>query len=128
MNNKYDTYKNKTFKYSYPFTWAGRNKDYLKLVDSRPILKQYIDPLVFRLRFYDIDLNIISDDFYVLNKNQIKFPAYEEIPQKEFKGWEFYYEGEIEYITFDNYSKLNEAILNGYDDIKLKASYIDINI
>ena len=63
MTNKYESYKNINFSYNYPYSWEKRNQNYLKLVDSRRTLKEYIEPLVYRLRFYNIDGELINDRF-----------------------------------------------------------------
>ena len=122
-SNKYESYNNDTFSYDYPFEWEKRNKDYLKTVETRPNLKQYIDPLVYRLRFYDINDSIISDSFYTPNNDVILFPEAAEVTGKVFVGWEFEYNGSVVVITKDDYSSLTDAINNNYDDIKLKAKY-----
>ena len=38
MNNKYQEYTPKDFKYDYPWTWFKRNKEYLEKRDDREVL------------------------------------------------------------------------------------------
>ena len=122
MTNKYDSYNNEQFKYSYPYTWEKRNKVYLKKYEDRPIIRDYIEPLVFRVRFYGFENEILSDDFYYSTKNKIIFPVIE-IDNDNQIYWSFIYNDELVYVTSDNYEQLEVAVNNGYDDIKLNATY-----
>ena len=123
MSNKYSSYENKIFPYSYPYSWDRRNKVYLRLFEDRPIYKDYMLPLVFRLRFYSEDYEIISDDFYTPSHNTIRFPIPEDIPGKRFVGWKFFYRGDSFVVTLNDYKILNDIIVAGADDIKLFAVY-----
>ena len=55
MSNK-NNYEGEIFSYSYPYTWDKRNRIYLKLYEDRPIIRDFILPVVYRLRFYDTDI------------------------------------------------------------------------
>lgn len=119
MNNNYE---NKTFSYSYPYTWDRRNKIYLKKYEDRQKIKDYIMPLVFRLRFYSFENEILSDNFYTSIKNKISFPIIETENDNQ-TYWSFMYNNELVYITSENYEQLEIAINEGYNDIKLTATY-----
>lgn len=114
-----DNYENKTFKYNYPYSWEQRNRIYLKKYEDRPIIRDYIVPLVYRIRFYDGD-SILSDNFYVGLNSNISFPIEEEDTLIE---WYFKYDNELAYVTSDNYKLLKTAIADGYDNITLFKSY-----
>lgn len=111
-----NNYENKTFSYSYPYTWEKRNKTYLKKFEDRAPVRDFIMPMVFRIRFYDLHEVIVEDRFYTTLKNGIIFPNIDGI-----EYWSFVYDNTVVYVTADNYTVLEEAINNGYDDIKLNA-------
>lgn len=113
-----DNYENQVFKHSYPYTWEKHNKVYLKKYENRPQIKEYIVPLVFRIRFYDLSDTIISDKFYT-SKSNIEFPNVQGI-----EYWCFTYDDELVYVNADNRTALETAIDNGYEDIRLNASLI----
>lgn len=124
MTNKYDSYESELFTYEYPYTWERRNRNYLRKVYDRRKEKQYILPIVFRLRFYSSSGVLISDDTYSPNThNRIKFPDPELIPGITFVGWKFSFKGKEFCITPENFVELKEAIMFGADDIKLTAYY-----
>lgn len=108
-----DNYENKAFQYNYPYTWEKRNKQYLKKREDRPAVRDYIIPLVFRLRFYYKGI-IMEDQFFTSVKNRIPFPvmAVEGV-------WVFEYKDEEVTVTADDYSLLIDAVNDGYEDIKL---------
>ena len=124
MNNNYE---NEIFQYSYPFTWDKRNINYLKKVYDKKKIKEFIVPIVFRLRFYDINNSIVSDNTYSPSNNSIEFPILDNIligdREYTFYGWEFLYNGELVTITSEDYTALKLAVMDGYDDIKLTAKY-----
>lgn len=127
MTNKYDSYESELFTYEYPYTWERRNRNYLRKVYDRRKNKEYIIPITFRLRFYSSSGILISDDTYSPNTNhRIKFPDPELIPGSAFVGWKFEYKGEEFCVTSDNYSELKDIIMNGAEDIKLIAYYVEI--
>lgn len=125
MTNKYDSYESELFCYEYPFKWDRRNKNYLKKRYDRKLVKEYIEPIVFRLRFYSADNDLLSDEVYSPNKNRIKFPVPEQIEDKTFSGWEFSYGDKTVIISQEDYTELKTAVMNGYDDIVLAAVYQD---
>ena len=126
MTNKYESYKSTSFKYNYPYLWEKRNRHYLKKFEDRQTIREFIIPSVYRIRFYDINNQIISDNFYTYVINTVNFPIQDNIEGKEFIGWAFEYNNEIVYVTEDNYLILDTAVNEGYDDLKLIATYIDI--
>lgn len=108
-----DNYEARTFTYSYTYTWEKRNRPYLKKREDRPNTKDYIIPLVFRLRFYYNEI-LMEDQFFTSVKNKIPFPV------MAVEGeWIFNYNNEQVAVTPDDYSLLVDAINDGYDDIKL---------
>lgn len=108
-----DNYENKTFQYNYPYTWEKRNRPYLKLREDRTPNKDFIVPLVFRLRFYYKGV-LMEDQFFTSVKNKLPFPV------MALAGvWKFEYNNEEVSVTSDDYSLLIDAINDGYEDIKL---------
>ena len=110
-----DNYENQVFHHNYPYTWEKHNKVYLKKYENRPQIKEYIVPLVFRIRFYDLSNTLVSDKFYT-SKNNIEFPNVDRV-----EYWSFVYDNTVVYVTADDYTALEDAIKDGYDDIKLNA-------
>lgn len=119
-------YENELYSYEYPISWEKRNKNYLKKVHNRKNITEFIVPIVFRLRFYTNSGMIISDDTYNPTNHSIKFPIPEIVEGKVFDGWELNYDDNYYYVTQENFEKLKEAVMGGYDDIKLTAHYEDI--
>lgn len=113
--NKYDSYEGQTFKYRYKYQWERRNRDYLKTLEFKVRKKDYIQPMVYRLRFY-IEDKIIWDDFYVLYRNPLEFPFI-----KCVESWKFTYKGVDYYVTNCDCCDLIRAIEDGADNIKLYA-------
>ena len=120
------TYENELYSYEYPISWERRNKNYLKKVHNRKNITEFIVPIVFRLRFYTNSGVIISDDTYTPTNHSIKFPTPEIVESKVFDGWELNYNDTCYYVTQEDFEKLKEAVIDGYDDIKLTAHYEDI--
>ena len=52
------------------------------------------------------------------------FPVPEQFDDLTFFGWGFHYNDDIFYVTQQEYSDLNKAINEGYDDIELIAVYL----
>ena len=119
-------YENELYSYEYPISWERRNKNYLKKVHNRKNITEFIVPIVFRLRFYTNNGAIISDDTYNPTNHSIRFPIPEIVEDKVFDGWELEYNNNYYYITSDNFEELKNAVMDGYDDIKLTAHYEDI--
>lgn len=125
MTNKYDSYESEIFTYEYPIKWSKRNKNYLKKVYDRKRNKEYIIPIVFRMRFY-LEDELISDKIYSPNSSTIRFPIPDEIEGQIFIGWKFLI-GEKEFcVTSEEYTDLKNAVMSGEDDIVLTAYYEDI--
>ena len=119
---RHDSYLNKKFSYYYPYSWDLRNKDYLKKFEDRIIIKKPIDPILFRLRFYDEYNNLISDKFYT-SVLDISFPLMETSGEKEFLGWSFEYKYRNIIIKDRDYETLQKAVCHDYTDFKLTAVY-----
>ncbi len=115
--NKYCSYDGRTFQYRYKYQWERRNKDYLKTIDYKIHKKDYIQPRVFRVRFYD-DEGIICDDFYTSLRTPISFPIIHELDY-----WKFTYRGKEHHITHDHPFELIKAIEHGYDNVILEAVF-----
>lgn len=126
MTNKYDSYESELFSYEYPFEWEKRNRDYLKKTYNRKRIREYIEPIVFRLRFYSLNNELISDKTYSPHKHRLQFPVAEEIPGKVFVGWQFSVDDNKFIITQEDYTSLKTAVVGGEDDIKLTAVYEEI--
>lgn len=125
MTNKYESYKGSSFKYNYPYLWEKRNRHYLKKFEDRQTIREYIVPNVYRIRFYNINNQIISDKFYTYVINTIEFPTPDIIDNKDFVGWTLEYNNDTIDITEDNYLILDDIVNEGFDDLKLTAKYID---
>ncbi len=46
MNNKYQEYNPKEFKYDYPWTWFKRNKEYLEKRDDRDVIIRDLSQII----------------------------------------------------------------------------------
>ena len=124
-SNKYDSYLNRTFTYSYPYEWERHNREYLKKFEDRPRYRDYIDPSVFRIRFYQDTGELLLDNFYS-SALSVYFPRIEDTETKQFIGWSLLYNNENVIINSGDYNTLTEAVNNDYTDLKLTATYKEI--